>query len=501
MILFPSLNNNFISNSDRKVKYKQSRFKRPDSNNKIFFKIKNMDNNKYRTNYNSINLGDRSIIVKKISLSNIFNINNTINSQKYPISLSLNEKQVFDNNNNNYFFVQSRRTNLYNNRIKKIKNIIIIQTFVRRFLTCKKYYNELKNIKSKLNTKKIVYRKKMPLYKSLSYKKITSRKINKKNVDNNHFFITKLIIVNKQYDKALISKIQKFWRNKKINAQIGNYSRINNYECQSEIIKNLRYKKINLTKKPKYDSLLFSSLKSKEELEFKDKNKNKNKDEINLKNNKEIFDIFYSKNNNLKRPQYIKLYNKNNQTSIKGEYCEENIYNYEVNDIDGSFKGKSFTLYHDKNKNGKYIQQTNYNIEKKIFKMFDNNDDENKNINNFNECYNIFNNLKVWKKNKLKFKFNAGNTLKFKNLKPNKNFLYVNSSKVEKKLKIERKKDIIDYPNCSLMKKINNNLKKNNIKKTKNILSKYFINEDEDEPNLIIERKFFMKKPPSQNNK
>ncbi len=51
------------------------------------------------------------------------------------------------------------------------------------------------------------------------------------------------------------------------------------------------------------------------------------------------------------------------------------------------------------------------------------------------------------------------------------------------------------------MKKINNNLKKNNIKKTKNILSKYFINEDEDEPNLIIERKFFMKKPLSQNNK
>ena len=75
---------------------------------------------------------------------------------------------------------------------------------MRRFLTCKKYYNELRNIKSKLNTKKIVYRKKMPLYKSLSYKKITNRKINKKNVDNNNFFITKLIIVNKQYNKILI---------------------------------------------------------------------------------------------------------------------------------------------------------------------------------------------------------------------------------------------------------------------------------------------------------
>ena len=512
MIIAPKIKHNTSINSDTKTNIRQSGYVYRPENSKIYFKSRIMDNRYYRSPYNSINLGDHSIIVKRISLSNIFNINNSINTGAHPISISLNEQNVLTNNDNSFRNIEQKRIQLYDNRKKKINKAIIIQSFIRRFLTCKRYYYELQKIKMKLyNFKKNIYKKKLGLIKTYSYKKIINQKINKRSIDKDNFYFTKTIIVNSYHEKLLISRIQKYWRNNKLNYQIGFLSRINNYETHSQILKNFNFaNKISLTKRPKYDSLLFSSLKSlKEEPHYlRDKyrtfKKRKfKKDDINLKNSKEIFDIFYSNNNYIKRPQYIKLYNKNNKTLTKGENNEENIYHYEVNDINKSFKNKSFTLYHDNNKNGNYIQQTNCkcNLETKINEMIDKDDNEKENIYKIIESKNIVNNLKIWKKNRLNIKFNEENYFKYKDLKPNKNFLIINSSKTEKCLKLERKKDIIHFPNRAKMRKINYTLKKSSTKKLKNILSKYYINEEEIEPKLILERKFFMKKPHIKNRK
>ena len=503
MFIIPKLINNSSINSDTKTNIRQSGYVYRPENSKIYFKSRIMDNRYYRSPYNSINLGDHSIIVKRISLSNIFNINNSINTGTHPFSISLNGQSVLNDNDNSFGNIEQKRIKLYDNRKLKIKKAIIIQSFIRRFLTYKKYYYELQNIKMKChNSKKNIYKKKWGLLKNYSYKKVANQKINKKNIDKNNFFFTKTIIVNSYHEKSLISKIQKYWRNNNLNYQIGFLSRINNYETHSEILKNFRLSnKISLTKRPKYDSLLFNSLKSfKEEPQYKNrtyKQRKNKKDDILLKNNKEIFDMFYLKNNHTKRPQYIKLYNKNDKTLKKVEYTEDNIYHYEINDINRSFKGKSFTLYHDNNKNGNYIQQVNFkcNLGQKLNVMKDNNDNQEENINQIIESKNIVNNLKIWKKNKLNIKFNEENYFKYKDLKPNKNFIFINSSKTEKLLKLERKKDIIDYPSRAKMRKINYNLKKNSTKKLKNVLSKFYINDDEIEPELILERKFIMKKP------
>ena len=501
MIINSKLRNSITTpNSIRSSMIKKNLFIRPDKD-QIFIKNKIKDNNNYRTTYNSIKVGDRSIIVKKISLSNIFNINNTTNIRNHPLSLSLTEKEEFDNNS--FDIVQKQRANLYNNRIKKVKMIILIQSFIRKFLSNKKYFNDLQKIKSKsYNSVKTIYVKKTPMYKNnFSCKKLPPKNIMKKSIDKSNYLFNKLIIINSCEDKTKISKIQKFWRNRRLNLQVGNYSRISNYQCQSEIVKKFKYnKKISLMKRPKYDSLLFNSLKSLNE-----------EDEINLKN-KDIFNKLYNNNNSyIKRPKYIKLYSKNNQTLIKDEYFgeDEDIYQYVVNNT--SYRGQSFTLFHDKNQNGNYIQQVISNTGRKINKVKnevnninlfpDNNNADNSKEdikNKFNEFKKINNNLKMWKKNKINSKKYEENILKFKNLKPNKNLICINSNRTEKLLILERKKNIINKPNPLLMKKIDNKKiiknKKTNIIKNK-IISKYFINDDRIEPNLVLERKLFMINP------
>ena len=326
--------------------------------NKILLKYNNNENNNndYKTTYNSINLGDRSIIIKKICLSNIGG-NANINARNHPISLSLSEKEAFKDNN--YGSIEKQRLKSFNYKIKTIKIIVKIQSFVRGFLIKKKYFNELQNIKNNLTrTKHFIYKKKIPSHRNinLNYNINHCVKISKKNICENNFF-TKNIIVNTLYNKKKISKIQKFWRNKKYNLQIGNYSRISNYQCQSEIMnKNNFSKKINLMKKPKYNSL-FNSLKYLKDESNSNNSKDKNKkDMILLMKDKEILNKFYLKNKYIKRPQYIKLWNRNNHTSIK---------DYSINDINKSFKNKSFTLLHDKIKNGHYIQQIKSNTKKK----------------------------------------------------------------------------------------------------------------------------------------
>ena len=66
--------------------------------NKIFIPSRIKDNYTSNSNYNSINFYDRSIIVKKISLSNIFNYNNSPKANNHPISLSFTEKDVLEDN-------------------------------------------------------------------------------------------------------------------------------------------------------------------------------------------------------------------------------------------------------------------------------------------------------------------------------------------------------------------------------------------------------------------
>lgn len=499
--------------------------------NKIFIPSKMKDSYTSNSNYNSINYYDRSIIVKKISLSNIFGSgnsntntnNNTNNKTEHPTSVSLTEKEVLDDSNyisSNKINLYNNKINLYNNRVKKIKMATLIQSVVRRFLLNKKLFNDIQSVKRAHNTKSKIYRKKIPLNKknvnnqtSDSYLNNMNEKKIEKNITN-QFFFTKVVIVNSNHSKAQISKIQKFWRNRKL--QIGNYSRISNYQCQSEIVKKVNLKKkISLTKKANYDSILFNSLHSvKDEQEpIKDDYKNSNKktkvlrDKINLKTNNDIFHRFYLRNNYITRPQYIKLYNKNNQAKKEEN---EGIYQYEVNDINKSFKDKSYTLLHDKNKNGNYIQQLKYNTGKKINQIKSCTDinkvnkseyikgiklDTDEKIKKNREYKNINNNLKVWQKNKINCVIYEDNINKYKDLKPNKNFIYINSSKTEKSIKLDRKKDIINKPNHSLMKKINGYMKKNNVKSRKALISKNHINIDGKEPYINLERKLIMQKP------
>ena len=210
MFIIPKLINNSSINSDTKTNIRQSGYVYRPENSKIYFKSRIMDNRYYRSPYNSINLGDHSIIVKRISLSNIFNINNSINTGTSPVNISLNEQNVLNNSNNSFRNIKQKRIKLYDNRKQKINNIIIIQSFIRRFLIYKKYYYELQNIKMKLhNSTKNIYKKKLGLLKNYSYKQITNQKINKKYIDNNNFLFTKTIIVynNKCYIKYLNNNI------------------------------------------------------------------------------------------------------------------------------------------------------------------------------------------------------------------------------------------------------------------------------------------------------
>ena len=483
--------------------------------NKLLLKSSYNDNNNndYKTTYNSINLGDRSIIIKKICLSNIGG-NTNLNVRDHPISLSLTEKEAFEDSN--YRIIEKERLKLFNYRIKKIKMIIKIQSFIRRFLITKKYNKELQNIKINLSwTKNFVYKKKKLFYKNteINHNYSYCDKMIKTNLNKNNFF-TKIIIFNALNDKKRISKIQKFWRKKKYNLQLANQSRISNYQCQSEIINKYNYsKKINLMKNPKYNSM-FNSLKYLKDESNSSNSKDKNKkDMIILMKDKEIFNKLYLKNKYIKRPQYIKLYNRNNKTSIKDDYInhdnidkendvdiEEDIYHYEVNDINKSFKDKSFTLFHDKVKNGHYIQQIRSNAENKHNIILDNkNKGNNNSSNNTDEIIIKNKDLKIWQKSKINFSHYMENMIKYKNLKPNKNFISINSSKLEKVLIIERKKDLINKPKISVLKKVKNNSKKNIL--YYNMISKFFINDEGIEPKISIERKLIMRKPNNKNLK
>ena len=496
---------------------------------RIYFRTKIGDNNNYQV-FNSVNFSDREIIEKKISLSNVYNINNTINIGSHPINMSLRPESF----NNNSYFMENNDLNLLdlrktiNNR-KNLKKIILIQSFVRAFLSNKKYSNKLLNLKNGLKRPKIVlYKKKMPIYKrGTNYhlvkkiKKIIKENIiiKKHNIHNN-FLFTKLIVVNGNYEKEKISLIQKYWRKRKNELIISNYSRLSNFQTQSEIASKFynNNKRINLMKGTHNDSILFNSLFSFKDIEEEEYNNNIDKSKytksikITKSINKGAFNKFYSTNNNRKRPHYIQINHKNNQTVTMGKGDDdEEVYQYEVND-DESFRGRSFTLLRDKNQNGNYIQQVKSHTGKKINpkaksisigttykksnnKYFFTSQDIAKLSKNKNYIK-ITNNLKIWQKNETFCKKYKGNILKYKELKPNKNFICINSSKKEKSLLLGRKKNIITKPKISSMKKISNNGKNNLIKKNPlKLISKYFIVEKTKEPNLVIERKIIMKKP------
>ena len=496
---------------------------------RIYFRTKIGDNNNYQV-FNSVNFSDREIIEKKISLSNVYNINNTINIGSHPINMSLRPESF----NNNSYFMENNDLNLLdltktiNNR-KNLRKIILIQSFVRAFLSNKKYSNKLLNLKNGLKRPKIVlYKKKMPIYKrGTNYhlvkkiKKIIKESIiiKKHNIHNN-FLFTKLIVVNGNYEKEKISLIQKYWRKRKNELIISNYSRLSNFQTQSEIASKFynNNKRINLMKGTHNDSILFNSLFSFKDIEEEEYNNNIDKSKytksikITKSINKGAFNKFYSTNNKRKRPHYIQINHKNNQTVAVGKGDDdEEVYQYEVND-DESFRGRSFTLLRDKNQNGNYIQQVKSHTGKKInpkaksisigttYKKSNNKyfftSQDIAQLSKNKDNIKIANNLKIWQKNETFCKHYKGNILKYKELKPNKNFICINSSKKEKSLLLGRKKNIITKPKISSMKKISNNGKNNLIKKNPlKLISKYFIVDKAKEPNLTIERKLIMKKP------
>ena len=197
--------------------------------------------------------------------------------------------------------------------------------------------------------------------------------IKKHNIHNN-FLFTKLIVVNGNYEKEKISLIQKYWRKRKNELIISNYSRLSNFQTQSEIASKFynNNKRINLMKGTHNDSILFNSLFSFKDIEEEEYNNNIDKSKytksikITKSINKGAFNKFYSTNNNRKRPHYIQINHKNNQTVTMGKGDDdEEVYQYEVND-DESFRGRSFTLLRDKNQNGNYIQQVKSHTGKKI---------------------------------------------------------------------------------------------------------------------------------------
>ena len=499
---------------------------------KIYFKTKIRDNNIYNHLYNTINLSDREIIEKKISLSNVYNINNTINIGSHPINMSLrpvdfNNSYYMENNNLNMYDLRK----LINNR-KVLKKIILIQSFVRSFLFHKKYHNKLLNSKNGLQRSKIVlYKKKLPINnKNTAYylqkKLIKNNEVNtiiKKHNINNNFFFTKTIVNNGHYDKKKISLIQKYWRKRKNELIISNYSRLSNFQTQSEIASKFynNSQRINLMKRTHNDSILMNSLSSFKENEEEENNKSLDKSKftksikLTKSTNKGIYNKFYSAKMNIKRPRYIQINHKNNQTVTIGrgddDEKDEEVFQYEVNE-DESFKGRSFTLLRDKNQNGNYIQQIKAYTGKKMNpkekridigitykksrKQYFINSQEMAKLSKNKEYEKIHNQLKMWQKNEIFFEYYKGNILKYKDLKPNKNFICINSYKKEKLLLLGRKKNIISKPKISSMKKISNSGKNNLLKKNPmKLISKYFISDKTKESNLILERNLIMKKP------
>ena len=495
---------------------------------RIYFRTKIRDNNNYQV-FNSVNF-DREIIEKKISLSNVYNINNTINIGNHPINMSLRPESF----KNNSFFMENNDLNLFDlrniiNKRKNKKKIVLIQSFVRAFLSYKKYHNKLLSLKNGLKHSKIVlYKKKMPIYKrgtnyhlvKKSNKILKENFIIKKHNIHKNFLFTKLIVVNGNYDKEKISLIQKYWRKRKNDLIVSNYSKLSNFQTQSEIASKFynNNQRINLMKRSHNDSILFNSLFSFKDIEEEDYNNNldksKYKKSIKFTNsiNKGAFNKFYSTNNKIKRPHFIQINHKNNQTVTVGrEDDDEEVYQYEVNDEE-SFRGRSFTLLRDKNQKGNYIQQVKLHPGKKInpkAKSISLGTTYKKTNNKFfftskdiaklskNKDYTkISNNLKIWQKNEISCKNYKGNILKFKELKPNKNFICINSNKKEKSLLLGRKKNIITKPRISSMKKISNSGKNNLLKKNPlKLISKFFIVDKTKEPNIVIERKLIMKKP------
>ena len=494
----------------------------------IYFRTKIRDKNNYQV-FNSVNF-DREIIEKKISLSNVYNINNTINIGNHPINMSLRPESF----KNNSFFMENNDLNLFDlrniiNKRKNKKKIVLIQSFVRAFLSYKKYHNKLLSLKNGLKHSKIVlYKKKMPIYKrgtnyhlvKKSNKILKENFIIKKHNIHKNFLFTKLIVVNGNYDKEKISLIQKYWRKRKNDLIVSNYSKLSNFQTQSEIASKFynNNKRINLMKRSHNDSILFNSLFSFKDIEEEDYNNNldksKYKKSIKFTNsiNKGAFNKFYSTNNKKKRPHFIQINHKNNQTVTVGrEDDDEEVYQYEVNDEE-SFRGRSFTLLRKKNKKGNYIQQVKLHPGKKINpkaksislgttykktnnKFFFTSKDIAK-LSKNKDYIKISNNLKIWQKNEISCKNYKGNILKYKELKPNKNFICINSSKKEKSLLLGRKKNIITKPRISSMKKISNSGKNNLLKKNPfKLISKFFIVDKTKEPNIVIERKLIMKKP------
>ena len=529
---FNSYSKNLVRDHNERDNIRTTTKKSRNSSNdkkRIYFRTKIRDNNNYQV-FNSINFSDREIIEKKISLSNVYNINNTINIGSQPINMSLRP----ENFNNNSYFMENNDLNLFdlrniiNNR-KNLKKIILIQTFVRAFLSYKKYNNKLLNSRNGLQRSKIVlYKKKMPIYKrGTNYhlvkkiKKIVKENmlIKKHNINKN-FLFTKLIVVNGNYDKEKISLIQKYWRKRKNELIISNYSRLSNFQTQSEIASKFynSNQRINLMKRTHNDSILFNSLFSFKDIDEEENNNNLDKAKytksikLTKSTNKGAFNKFYSTNNNIKRPRYIQINHKNNQTVTVGRGDDdEEVYQYEVND-DESFKGRSFTLLRDKNQNGNYIQQVKSHTGKKINpkaksisigttykksnnKYFFTSQDIAK-LSQNKDFTKINNNLKIWQKNEVFCRYYKGNILKYKELKPNKNFICINSNKKEKSLLLGRKKNIISKPKISSMKKISNNGKNNSLKKNPlKLISKLFFDDKTKEPNLVIERNLIMKKP------
>ena len=531
---FNSYSKNYVRDINERDIRTTTKKSRNSSNDRkrIYFRAKIRDNNNYQV-FNSVNFSDREIIEKKISLSNVYNINNTINIGNQPINMSLRPESF----NNNSYFLENDDLNFFdlrkiiNNR-KNLKKIILIQSFVRAFLSHKKYNNKLLKSKNGLQRSKIVlYKKKMPIYRKgtnyhlvKKYKKIVkeSMMIKKHNIHNN-FLFTKLTLVNGNYDKKKISLIQKYWRKRKNELIISNYSRLSNFQTQSEIASKFynNNQRINLMKRTHNDSILFNSLVSFKDIEEEEYNNNNNKDKskytksikLTKSTNKGAFNKFYSiNNNNIKRPHYIQINHKNNQTVTVGRGGDdEEVYQYEVNDEE-SFRDRSFTLLRDKNQNGNYIQQVKSHTGKKInpkAKSISIGTTYKKSNNKYfftsrdiaqlskNKDYvKINNNLKIWQKNETFCKNYNGNILKYKELKPNKNFICINSSKKEKPLLLGRKKNIITKPKISSMKKINNSGKNNILKKNPlKLISKYFIVDKSKEPNIVIERDLIMKKP------
>ena len=453
-----------------------------ESSSCIFNKKKLNPNNfrNYKMTKKFINLSNNSI--------NFFSLTDRIEPSYSKTQKNSKEKKNINETSKSYY---------------NVKKIILLQKKIRNFLLKKKQI--IRRLTFQKNySQTILYKKKLP---KINNNKINSTKINwvtkpkirdkikKNSID---FFFNKIFIKNTKNDIKKIKRIQKYWRMNKqsniftyIHPRNSAFFDFDSYQSVTSINsrnkKQLKSNKLNITEIDDFNS------------DVNDKSSNNDAAKIPqsiqlLSNHKHYNSIIlqYEDENKLEK-SFIKSNGIGN-----GNYSFIHEKKWPIN-----FKNMSLKRINPKIKELINMKSSSINIGKRI---------ENKEVSN--------NNLNIFHKNKINPSFinDRDNMDKYKNLKPNKFFIKINSDKIEKKLVINTN-DIANKPDLTKLKNKNKNKNKNKkttvnnnfyfdkednsifyweakISKKQILINKYFINDIQNsEKDLELERRNTSQKP------